>query len=301
MEKISSQEDYSKNGMMVKAWGPPGWLFLHTIAQNYPQEPTRKQKKEYQQFFRLIGSVLPCRYCRDSYKQFIKEPSTRLNATVMKSRQTITKWLYDIHNKVNKKLDVKEIPTFEEITAKYESLRSKCTKSPDIIERVVKKGCTDPLKGHRKKCIISFIDVDANGNPIKKNSFGKHSTIKVKKNLIKLKFIKKSKIAGKKYTATFEKNGKLKTIHFGQSSASDMTKHKDIVRRNKYIFRHHKDLKTGDPTRAGYLSMFILWNKPNLNSSIADYKRRLGIYNKTGKFPTKISGYQSPGKNKKYQ
>ena len=82
---------------------------------------------------------------------------------------------------------------------------------------------------------------------------------------------------------------------------SDYTIHKNKLRRSRYIFRHHKDLKTGDPTRAGYLSMFILWNKPNLKSSIADYRRRLGIYNKTGKFPTKIPGYQSPGKNKKYQ
>ena len=62
---------------------------------------------------------------------------------------------------------------------------------------------------------------------------------------------------------------------------------------NNYIFRHHKDLKTGDPTRAGYLSMFVLWNKPSLAISIRDYRRRLGIYNRTGKFPTKITGYTS--------
>ena len=70
-------------------------------------------------------------------------------------------------------------------------------------------------------------------------------------------------------------------------------KHKNIKRRNNYIFRHHKDLKTGDPTRAGYLSMFVLWNKPSLAISIRDYRRRLGIYNRTGKFPTKITGYTS--------
>ena len=83
---------------------------------------------------------------------------------------------------------------------------------------------------------------------------------------------------------------------------SDLTKHKDKKRRNRYIFRHNKDLGTRNPARAGYLSMFILWNKPSLQASIADYRRRLGVYNRTGKFPTKIANYTSPSKkSKKYQ
>jgi hypothetical protein len=84
--------------------------------------------------------------------------------------------------------------------------------------------------------------------------------------------------------ATFGK----KTIHFGAKNYSDYTIHHDTVRRNRYIKRHLKDLRTGDPTRAGYLSMFILWNKKSLKASIADYKRRLNVYNRTGKFPKKI-------------
>ena len=69
---------------------------------------------------------------------------------------------------------------------------------------------------------------------------------------------------------------------------SDFTKHKDRDRRGRYIGRHKKDLKTGNPTKAGYLSMFVLWNKPSLQASIADYRRRLAVYNRTGKFPTKL-------------
>jgi len=71
---------------------------------------------------------------------------------------------------------------------------------------------------------------------------------------------------------------------------SDFTIHKDKERRERYISRHKKDLKTKDPMKPGYLSMFILWNKPSLRASLADYKRRLGVYNRTGKFPIKISG-----------
>ena len=57
------------------------------------------------------------------------------------------------------------------------------------------------------------------------------------------------------------------------------------LKRNRYIIRHAKDLKTDDPTRAGYLSIFLLWSKPTLEASVKDYNRRLKIYNDTDKFP----------------
>ena len=107
---------------------------------------------------------------------------------------------------------------------------------------------------------------------------------------IKVKSIKKLKTGKKKYVITFIKNGKEYKRRFGSLGMSDYTKHKDKDRRNRYISRHKKDLRTNDPMRAGYLSMYILWNKPSFKSSLADYKRRLKIYNKTGKFPRVIKG-----------
>lgn len=95
----------------------------------------------------------------------------------------------------------------------------------------------------------------------------------------------------KKYKAIFNVNGKQKTTTFGARGYSDYTIHKDINRRNRYISRHLVDLKTKDPTRAGYLSMYIIWNYPTLAESITDYKKRLKTYNKTGAFPTKIKNY----------
>jgi len=244
---------------------------LHSIAQNYPLKPTVDQKKEYLLFFKLTGSVLPCRYCRESYQQFIIQPDTRLNDAVMDSRKTLSMWLYKIHNKVNNKLNVMS-PNFKEVWNKYESFRSKCTKT--IIK---KKGCTDPLKGSRKRCFMNIKNVNENGSPLPL-SFGK------KRTKLKLINIKKSNNPGKKFMATFEKNGRTKVIHFGAKGMSDFTKHHDSDRRSRYISRHRKDLKTNDPSRAGYLSMYILWNKSNFQASVRDYRRRLGIYNRTGKF-----------------
>ena len=116
--------------------------------------------------------------------------------------------------------------------------------------------------------------------------------IKEKIKLIKISKLKKDP---KKYAAEFQiekSSGKIskKTIKFGSAGMSDFTLHNDTDRRERYISRHKKDLKTGQPFRAGYLSMYILWNKKSFSASVADYKKRLNAYNRTGKFSTKITG-----------
>tara|TARA_B100000287_G_scaffold420782_1_gene460620 strand:+ start:532 stop:933 length:402 start_codon:yes stop_codon:yes gene_type:complete len=108
--------------------------------------------------------------------------------------------------------------------------------------------------------------------------------------MLKVKSFRKLKSGKKKYEITFEKNGKIYNRKFGAAGMSDFTIHKDIDRRERYISRHKKDLKTKDPMRPGYLSMYILWNKPSLKASLIDYKKRLNVYNRTGKFPTSIPG-----------
>lgn len=107
--------------------------------------------------------------------------------------------------------------------------------------------------------------------------------------MIKVKSFKKLKGNSKKYEITFEKNGKIYTRKFGAAGMSDYTIHKDKERRERYISRHKKDLRTNDPMKPGYLSMYILWNKPSIKASLADYKRRLNSFNKTGKFPKDIT------------
>ncbi len=86
-----------------------------------------------------------------------------------------------------------------------------------------------------------------------------------------------------KYTAIFDVNGKEKHTSFGAEGYGDFIifskkegKESGLHHRDLYIQRHTKDLRTKDFTRAGVLSMFILWgNKPNLEASIKDYKRRI--------------------------
>lgn len=77
----------------------------------------------------------------------------------------------------------------------------------------------------------------------------------------------------KKYLAIFKDGTKTK---FGASGYQDYTMHHDIVRRDKYRERHKKDLETNDPKRAGFLSYYLLWNKPSFSESLKDYKSKFG-------------------------
>ena len=64
---------------------------------------------------------------------------------------------------------------------------------------------------------------------------------------------------------------------FGQTNTKKGTfiDHQNKELKKNYIKRHLKDLETNDYTRAGYLSLFLLWNKPTLKESMNDFNRRL--------------------------
>ena len=91
--------------------------------------------------------------------------------------------------------------------------------------------------------------------------------------------VKKSNKPGKKLMAVFTKdNGRTKTTHFGASGMDDYTITKDKEQRARYRNRHKKDLQSKDPTRAGYLSYYILWgDSTSRQQNIASYKRRFNL------------------------
>ena len=91
--------------------------------------------------------------------------------------------------------------------------------------------------------------------------------------------VKKSDKAGKKYVAIFTKDdGKIKKTYFGSAGMDDYTITKDKEQRKRYRSRHAKDLNTKDPTRAGYLSYYLLWGEStSLTTNIKKYKKRFNF------------------------
>ncbi len=87
--------------MQTTKWGPDGWKFMHFLTFKYPDQPDQSHEKKYQSFFTHMGNMLPCIYCRNSYRGFIID--IPLSEWLM-NRYAVTYWLYLIHNKVNDKL-----------------------------------------------------------------------------------------------------------------------------------------------------------------------------------------------------
>ena len=92
--------------------------------------------------------------------------------------------------------------------------------------------------------------------------------------------VKKSDKPKKKYRAIFtdSSSGRTKSTYFGDSSATDYLLSKEKDRRDRYRSRHKKDLRTNDPTRAGYLSYYLLWgDSTSLRTNVSAYKKRFGF------------------------
>ena len=148
-------EDYkSGEGMLTTVWGPSLWHFLHIMSFNYPNEPTNEQKHYYMNFILSLENILPCKYCRINLKKNFKVLPLRIST--MKNRFTFSKYIYDLHEHINKMLNKKSGLTYEIVKERYEHFRARC----NIKEKPVKvkeKGCTESLYGKKSKCIIKIV------------------------------------------------------------------------------------------------------------------------------------------------
>lgn len=163
---------YSSSGLSTKHWGPYGWNFLFScIMGAYPIKITNSKehkqiKKHFEYLFQSMAYIMPCVFCRESYKLFYKELPIKPFLT---GRIELMFWLYLVRDKVNQKLikqekkcyndekknlkkkykngniteeeyyaRIKEFkkdtfitspsPPFKEILDKYESIRANCYK-----------------------------------------------------------------------------------------------------------------------------------------------------------------------------
>lgn len=106
----------STSGLATSQWGPHAWAFLFACIHGaYPPKldisnPEHVQiKKHFKQLFIGLQYTMPCVYCRNSYKQFIKDISID---QFLGGRIELMYWLYLVRDKVNKKLIYQEKDAF---------------------------------------------------------------------------------------------------------------------------------------------------------------------------------------------
>jgi hypothetical protein len=85
----------------------------------------------------------------------------------MESRDTFSRFVYDLHETVNKLLGKNSGLTYCDVRERYEHFRSRCTQdAPKVFnfrefyrgkKGEHEKGCTEPLYGKKAKCVISIV------------------------------------------------------------------------------------------------------------------------------------------------
>lgn len=165
---------YSGDGMVTKIWGPAFWHTLHTISFNYPVNPTEQEKKQYRDYILSLQHVLPCKYCRQNLTTNLKQMP--LNMCKMKNRDTFSRYIYELHELVNKMLKKKSGLTYCDVRERYEHFRARCTEEKPIIatfkeiDSKKEKGCTEPLYGKKAKCIIKIVPQEEKGTTMQIDS-----------------------------------------------------------------------------------------------------------------------------------
>jgi len=164
---FKKKDFYSGDGMVTKIWGPVAWTLLHTISFNYPVKPTLEQKHQYRNYVLSLQNVLPCGTCRKNLTTNFKQ--LPLTMSEMESRDTFSRYIYNLHELVNRMLKKKSGLTYCDVRERYEHFRSRCTEEKPKIFPFVKlnktrsfkkdkeKGCTEPLYGEKSKCILKIV------------------------------------------------------------------------------------------------------------------------------------------------
>jgi hypothetical protein len=153
--------------MLTTIWGPGIWHYLHTMSFNYPVNPTTEDKRHYRNFVLELKYVLPCGKCRKNLIKTLKKHP--LNMSEMKSRETFSKYVYNLHEQVNKMLNKKSGLSYDDVRERYEHFRARCVKPLKYLKKCDRgkktrkgnktpdKGCIVPLYGNKAKCVLQII------------------------------------------------------------------------------------------------------------------------------------------------
>ena len=173
------RKHYSSNdGMLTTIWGPSLWHYLHTISFNYPTHPTLQDKINYKNLIENMKNTLPCKYCRINLTNNFKVHP--LKNCHLKNRDSFSRYVYKLHEIINKMLNKKSGLTYCDVRERYEHFRSRCTEEEEkkklykFKKSKKEKGCTEPLYGKKAKCILNIVPISS-----------RKKTLKINKNCIK--------------------------------------------------------------------------------------------------------------------
>lgn len=100
-------------------WGRPAWMFLHSVALCYPVHPSPLDRERYMMFFLSLPYVLPCVMCQEHLLRYFSD-NTTLFQKAFDNRFTLSMFVMDLHNFVNRRLG-KAIVPYQKVIARYDT------------------------------------------------------------------------------------------------------------------------------------------------------------------------------------
>ena len=94
----------------ITEWGPNGWKFMHAVTFSAPANMTADEKEWYKKFFESVAHILPCAKCRQHLQEHM-----RADPIDLETGQSLARWLWRVHNAVNRSLGKQEV-SFERAT-----------------------------------------------------------------------------------------------------------------------------------------------------------------------------------------
>ena len=133
-------------GVKTKDWGPYGWVVIESLGRLYDDillqisETDETARHALQQTLKsiifLIGFVLPCVYCRISYRKFTNPQNTEIDINEqLMLKNGGKRMVYQIHRKVSEKLEEQEL---ENNTSRSSEIKRKWKKLKPSFHSVLK-------------------------------------------------------------------------------------------------------------------------------------------------------------------
>ena len=109
-----------------KVWGPHYWFVLYSIALTYPITANNITKKKYYEFIQNLPIFLPHDEISNHFSNMlIKYPVT----PYLDSRDSFTRWIHFIHNRINIITNKPEITLKEAYQNYYDNYKPKIQKN----------------------------------------------------------------------------------------------------------------------------------------------------------------------------
>ncbi|ONL94599.1 Augmenter of liver regeneration [Zea mays] len=115
-EVRKEKKDAKEAPLTKEEVGRATWMLLHTIAAQFPDEPTRQQRRDAKELMHIISRLYPCKECADHFKEVLKA-----NPVQAGSQADFSQWLCYVHNVVNRSLG-KPIFPCQRVTARWGKL-----------------------------------------------------------------------------------------------------------------------------------------------------------------------------------